>query len=417
MKMLWVGDAGAATGFARLTHAVCDAAHAEGWAVTVLGISYRGDPHTRPYPIYPAARTPREDPHGCDRIKAIAEDFEPDAIVIVNDPWNIPPYLEQIPDEIPVIGALCIDGKNCRGRGLNGLRAAVFTTEFALQEARAGGYTGRGLVIPYGVDTEFFRPPKDRQSVRLEAGLPVIFGDDFIVGTVARNHPRKRLDLTVRYFAKWIEDSGIDNARLFVHATPTSTPGFDVMQLAECYGLAGTGRVMVTRNFDGTQGVPPDKLRAMIASMDLYLTTTQGEGWGLPIAEAMACGVPVIAPAWAALGEWAAPAARLVDCTTVAHTPSMINVMGGVPDEAATIAALDELYHDAEQRRDMAARGLALVSEPRFRWSSVAHEFLSAIEEAVDTKLGGARRDAAEGCDDPRRRAPLAAIGQEAIGG
>ena len=131
-KLLWIGDADVATGFARCTHHVLDVLK-ETWDVHVLGLNYRGDPHSWPYPIYPCG-----DLFGLGRVSELLGRIKPNLVVVQNDPWNIPEYLKQIQD-IPVVATMPVDGKNCRGGKLNGLALAVFWTQFGLNEARSGG--------------------------------------------------------------------------------------------------------------------------------------------------------------------------------------------------------------------------------------------------------------------------------------
>src|SRR3569623_1446521 len=52
-RLLWVGDAGAATGFATVTHSVLEQLH-PAWDVIVSGVNYDGAPHSFPYAIMPA---------------------------------------------------------------------------------------------------------------------------------------------------------------------------------------------------------------------------------------------------------------------------------------------------------------------------------------------------------------------------
>ena len=123
-RCLFIGDAVAATGFARCTHGVCDVLK-ETWDVHVLGLNYDGDPSDWPYPIYPAARAFRpEDAFGCKRAPDLVKRLAPDLVVILQDPWNIPRYVDLIREkdmDVPIVGWIAVDGKNCRGKDLNGL--------------------------------------------------------------------------------------------------------------------------------------------------------------------------------------------------------------------------------------------------------------------------------------------------------
>jgi hypothetical protein len=104
-NLLWIGDAGVPSGFALATHKTLDVLR-EHYNVTVLGINYRGDPHTYPYPIYAAAT--EGDSVGYGRIIWMCDVVKPDVIVLQNDPWLIPGYLQrlrQFPEfrNIPVV--------------------------------------------------------------------------------------------------------------------------------------------------------------------------------------------------------------------------------------------------------------------------------------------------------------------------
>ena len=46
------------------------------------------------------------------------------------------------------------------------------------------------------------------------------------------------------------------------------------------------------------EDMPRAALRNLYAAADAFVLPTRGEGWGLPIAEAMAMALPVIATNW-----------------------------------------------------------------------------------------------------------------------
>lgn len=379
-RLLWIGDAAVATGFARCTHKTLEALR-HTWDVHVLGLNYLGDPHKFPYSIYPC--WPGNDMFGLGRLEAVLKSAKPDMIVIQNDPWNVPAYLDKLEKVLsvrpPIVASMPVDGKNCCGSKLNRLDLAVFWTKFGLEEARLGGYTGRAAVIPLGVDLELYKP-MDRLEARKKIGLPEEVHDVFIFGNVNRNQPRKRLDLTVQYFAEWAIGNGIKDAYLFLMIAPTGDIGYGVQQLMQYYGMRGDMKRLILVEPDIGVGYQEEVLPSIYSCFDAQVSTTQGEGWGLTTMEGMACGVPQIVPHWSALGEWCGDAVCHVRCSNQNVTPNYINVVGGVPDKDEMITAMDRFYRDPLLRESYAAKGQELVACPEFRWESVGHHFAEALE-------------------------------------
>jgi D-inositol-3-phosphate glycosyltransferase len=402
-RLLWVGDAVVATGFAKSTHKTL-ATLMESWEVHVLGINYVGDPHTWPYPIYPC--WPGGDDFGVRRMAQMCGAIKPDLVVLQNDPWNVPQYLQQIPREIPVVASMPVDGNNCvLGRGIERLReasakdptiksatelaGAIFWTRFGEEQARNGGYDGPSWIVPLGVDLTLFGPvdravARERAIGRDANGAPLLPEDAFIVGNVNRNQPRKRLDLTVEYFCEWVRSRGLTNAYLSLFVAPTGDNGYDVKQLMKYYGFSGdhSKRLILTEPHIGF-GVPEGYLPSIYSSFDVQISTTQGEGWGLTTMEGMACGIPQVFPDWSALGEWAKPAGIAVPCRTFSVTPGRINVVGGCPAKEETVAALNLLYDSREERERLRVAGLELVRRPEYRWPAIGRAFGAALDAVM----------------------------------
>ena len=386
-RLLWIGDAAVSSGFARATHYTLETLR-KTWDVQVLGINYDGDPHTFPYPIYTCRGRFGGDAFGIKRSSELVELLKPDLVVVQSDPWNFPQYCKRIDNAVPVVGAVAVDGKNCRGDLLNGLSMAIFWTEFGKHEACIGGYQGRTAVVPLGVDLNIYTPG-DRKLARDAANLSKHFAarghaEPFIVGNVNRNQPRKRLDLTIEYFAEWVKSYKIDDAYLYLHVAPTGDPGYDVGQLMKYYGLQNR---LIHAEPEIGHGVPEAALVNTYRTFDVQLSTTQGEGFGLTTFEGMACGIPQIVPDWSALGELCRDAAVLAPCPTTCVTPNNINAIGGVANKHAVVEALDALYRSKEMRDDYTAAGLARVREPRFRWENIGQAFSDAIDDMIQAKV------------------------------
>jgi D-inositol-3-phosphate glycosyltransferase len=391
-KLLWVGDAGVPSGFARATHGILETVR-QSYDVTVLGMNYRGDPHTYPYPIWAAA--PGGDTFGIGRLIWMCDLVKPDVIVVQNDGWNIPMYISQLRKRLPsgeyawpeyagtpVVAIVAVDGKNFQGGWIKDVSLAIFWTQFALDEARLGGYAGPAAVIPLGVDRTVYYPT-DKREARLRRVAPLV--DKFIVGNVNRNQPRKRWDLTVRYFAAWVNSRQVDDAYLYLHAAPTGDTGCDVEQLARYYGVISRLALMQPPAW---YGVPEDEMRDTYNCFDVQVNPGQGEGFGLTTLEGMACGVPQVVSAWSALGDWARGASIQVPCTSTAVGPPYVNVIGGVADEDLFVQALDSVYRDHNLRRGLGEQALSLAGQPCFRWSNIGQRFVAAVDGVLSPGIG-----------------------------
>lgn len=388
-KLLWIGDAVCDSGFARCTHKTLETLRTT-WDVRVIGINYRGDPHDYPYPIYPAYQLGGgRDLFGVSRVLEILAKFPADVVVLQNDPWNIPRYireLDRMPKRPVVVGAIAVDGLNCMGAALNGLDHAIFWTAFAQQEAVKGGFFRSSGVVPLGVDLDVYAPG-DRTAARDAIGLPEPIRSGFIILNSNRNQPRKRIDLTIRYFADFFHNHcPAKDAYLYMHVCPTGDVGIDVDGFAKYYGLKG--RVLLEQ--PGVyEGLSEADLALTYHAADMQMSTTQGEGWGLTTMEAMASAVPCVVPDWSALAEWARPGAIMIPCFTTSVTPNKTNTIGGIPDRESIINALQQLYNDPIHRHTIGNAGRELVSRPEYRWENIAQTFADEVEVAYTRKRLG----------------------------
>lgn len=390
-KLLFIGDSPEVpSGFGRATREIVGRLH-DHYDVTVLGINHRGDPPTVPYPVYTAAAG--GDAFGIGRLLWMCDKIRPDLIIIQNDGWYFPYYVATLrkrtetyeyayPDHaaIPIVGAVAVDGKNFQSEWLHGVTEAIFWTQFAYDEARIGGYAGAAQVIPLGVDLETFYSVNRELAMDRQKVSPL--KEKFVVGNINRNQPRKRWDLTMKYFSEWVHSRGVKDAVLYLHSAPTGDQSTNVADLARYYGIFDR---VVLYEPEPFYGKPDDDLRDVYNCFDVLISTTQGEGMGLPAMEAMACKVPCILPEWSAFGDWAKGAAALVPCTSTAlqSFSSTVNVIGGVADERAFIEALDLLYRDKQHRELVSSLGYARVLEPRFRWQSIGELWVDLIDKVI----------------------------------
>lgn len=404
MRVLFLGDSPTVTtGFARCTRTACDALHAAGHDVTVLGIHYYGRPHDFPYTIEPC-REPLDngnDVFGTGRLPVLTGRLNPDVIVLTQDPWSVKEYMDYFEEcleenrkagdhltadrlsTIPWVGWLAVDGENYKGQELNRLTHVVTWCDWAKRQLAKDGCTVSTSVVPLGVDHSLFYPhPRDESRRRLLDGI--LPDNAFIIGVVGRNQPRKRLDLALQYFADLYHSGHAPNAYLYMHVAPTGEKGFDLRQLADYYQIRG--RIISCEQKPGKEVRDAD-LPYMYSALDVKLSTTQGEGWDLTTHEAMACGVPCVVPHWSALGDWPGTGVITIPCTSTAITGPLNRTpytIGGVPDRRTTVDQLQALYDDRGYREAVGQRGLAKAQE--FSWGRTGKEMVEVLEAVVGNR-------------------------------
>jgi glycosyltransferase involved in cell wall biosynthesis len=109
--------------------------------------------------------------------------------------------------------------------------------------------------------------------------------------------------------------------------------------------------------------VPDDDLVHLYQAATCLVLPSLDEGFGLPVAEAMACGMPVLATRAGALPELVGEAGLLVQ--------------PGEPHELT--ASLRRLLGDAELRAELRQRGLSRISE--MSWERAAVKLLVVLED------------------------------------
>lgn len=158
------------------------------------------------------------------------------------------------------------------------------------------------IYVPHGVDTKTFVPHDQRQA-RRKLGLP---GDDFIVGMVAANKgnpSRKSFAEALQAFARFRSDH--EDAKLYLHTDLDGafSGGMPLAPLIESLGIPADAISFPDPYAIHFHPMAPRTMAAVYSAMDVLLNPATGEGFGIPVMEAQACGTPVIVTDFSAMRE------------------------------------------------------------------------------------------------------------------
>ena len=167
--------------------------------------------------------------------------------------------------------------------------------------------------------------------------------------------PQKNLGLLVRAFAR--SGLGKDGVSVVLAGSDREGEGAALTRLAASLGIAESLNV--------TGYVSKAQLRALYHRADAVVLPSHGEGFGLPLVEAMAGGAPVLAARAQSLPEVVGEGGELFP-----------------PDDVEALASLLRRVHDdARFRADLVRRGRMRRSD--FSWKPAAKATAAVYEEAV----------------------------------
>jgi glycosyltransferase involved in cell wall biosynthesis len=138
----------------------------------------------------------------------------------------------------------------------------------------------------------------NREQLREALKVPK---DAFVVGMVANNQgynpPRKAFPQAIQAFSAFRQDH--PDALLYFHTEMTGkrgqgpNEGVDIIGLCERFEVPPSA-VAFTPQLEMELGIPPSWMMCLYNCFDVLLSPSYGEGFGVPIIEAQACGTPVI---------------------------------------------------------------------------------------------------------------------------
>jgi glycosyltransferase involved in cell wall biosynthesis len=239
------------------------------------------------------------DPHGQDIMGFYAKAWKADILLTLYDTWvmNLDgPHME----DVPFVPWFPVDHEPMPNAVYEKLKRAMVSVAYSKSGVEAAKERGLEVeYVPHGVDTKLFKP-KMREIARKQIGLPQ---DCFIASIVAMNKgipPRKAWPQQLQAFSEFHKKH--PDSKLYLHTLMTpEVGGYNLWDLVKMLKLEDA--VIVPEQFQYIAGYPSEFVADIYNASDVLMSATMGEGFGIPIMEAQACGTPVIIGGWTAMEE------------------------------------------------------------------------------------------------------------------
>jgi glycosyltransferase involved in cell wall biosynthesis len=213
----------------------------------------------------------------------------------------------------------------------------------------------RAAVVPLGVD-DVFTPASEEDVARFRKRHLLDRPYFLVVGERRGVQGYKNVSLVFRAFRDW---AGADE--------------HEILCIGGRAEIEPELRAVAPRVHARRLGLGDEELRLAYSGAEALVFTSRYEGFGLPVAEAMACGCPVITTPVASLPEVAGDAALYVD-----------------PDDAASLQQAFAAVREPERRRAMIAAGSTRAVSTT--WDAASAGFASLLAAAAESDDATLRR-------------------------
>ena len=250
---------------------------------------------------------------------------------------------------------------------------------------RCGVRPERIAVVPNGVNTKVFTP--EGKSWRPPGARGFVFL--FVGGAIER----KGVDLLVRAYQSAFTKQ--DNVTLIIKDIGSTSFYRHMSLIPRLWQLAKKPQspplLVLLEEFDET------KLAELYRGCDVLALPYRGEGFGMPLLEAMACGKPVIVTAEGPASEFCpADCSYLIPARTV-PVPGGIDGFGELAGESTwyepDLIELARVMRDVyENQAEARVRGVAAgeIIRPAYNWRRVAEMYVERISALTEREVRAA---------------------------
>lgn len=318
-----------------------------------------GAPHDwQGFPVYPAG----DDLWGMDVLRGHAKHWRADLVITLLDCWVTDPAGVE---GLKLAHLVPVDCEPLGARDKAWLETTkghpIAFSRHSEKMLRQAGFDPS--YVPHGVDTTVFTPIQPAGKAKLRK-LFGIGAKRWVIGVNAANQDRNRKALPEQFraFAKFRAKH--PDALLLVHtrANNLDQGGLNLYPLAEHCGIEVGKDLLFTPEYEYKTGLISDQDMAnWYRCLDVLSLPSWGEGFGIPLIEAQACGIPVVTTRWSAMTELCG-AGWLCDGPLFWNYTHEADWM--IPSVASILRAWEHAYREGDRGTER-ARAFALQYDAR----------------------------------------------------
>lgn len=289
-------------GYATITTPLAKALVEQGHDVKIVAMDNHGEEHTNNFSVLPT----RDISEAQISIHNLKQMWGIDLIVAALDlPLHeillADPNLRKINDKlIPYVAITPMENGpliKSVAMSLSQADKVMFISQYAVSEAAKVGL--ESVFLPVAVDVDFWQPVSDDRKAAIKKTMGYD-PSEIVFLTVAENQERKNLAAGLKAVSIFKQKYPEVKFRYVMVSTEynqyTHHMGNRLTELAQDLGLADEFILF-------GKGMPRPQLRLLYQMSDTFILPSKAEGLGLPVLEAMACNLQVVATRTGAIPE------------------------------------------------------------------------------------------------------------------
>lgn len=342
------------------------------------------------------------------RFERVCIDFKPDVVLTIRD-WWMDAFIQHSPlrKYFKWIWMPTVDASPQNEEWIDSFSDAdiVLTySDWAVDVLKSqSDQINVKCAVPPSASEDFFQIP-NKSAHKERMGIDPSWK---IIGTVMRNQRRKLFPELFEAFGKYLKKTGKTDVYLYCH---TSYPdnGWDLPKylfeneissrvlftyVCEACGATSPSKFSDTakpcdkcgqfaaKMSNVSSGVDTKTLGAIYNLFDIYIQPANSEGFGLPIVEAAACGVPVLATDYSAMESEVRKLSGYPIRLRTKHVEMETGCDRALPDTNHIVELFEKLLDRPEPLRLAEGKKARDAFEKNYGWDKTANIWAECIDE------------------------------------